>query len=91
MTDQEFSRICRLAKVKYGIELENKREIVNGRLENMIRREGWQSYSEYMNALETDKSGRMEKEFVNLLTTNHTFFMREFEHFEFIKKEGEKR
>lgn len=87
MTDQEFSRICRLAKVKYGIELENKREIVNGRLENMIRREGWQSYSEYMNALETDKSGRMEKEFVNLLTTNHTFFMREFEHFEFIKKE----
>ena len=53
-----------------------------------------------MNAVESDITGRMEKELVNILTTNHTFFMREFEHFDYLRqvvlpqlkeKEGRKR
>ena len=38
-----------------------------------------------MDAVEGDKTGELEKILVNFLTTNHTYFMREFEHFEYFK------
>lgn len=86
MTEDEFFRIYRLIKERYGIDMERKKEIVQGRLENYIHINGYQNYSEYLYALSTDKTGRLEQELVNILTTNHTFFMREFEHFEFLKR-----
>lgn len=58
---------------------------MNGRLENYMRRGGWQSFNDYMDALQKDPSGKLEKELIDHLTTNHTFFMREFEHFEYFK------
>lgn len=86
MTDEEFFRIYRLLKERYGIDMERKKEIVNGRLENYIHINGFSNYSEYLYALLADKTGRLEQELVNILTTNHTFFMREFEHFEYLKR-----
>lgn len=85
MTEAEFSRISIFLKRRYGIDMTAKREIMDGRLSNMLRRNGWATYTEYMNAVESDVTGQMEKELVNLLTTNHTYFMREFEHLEFLK------
>ena len=76
MTDAEFNRISLFVKNKYGIDLTQKREILTGRLENTVRKNGWSSYSAYMNAVESDITGELEKELVNLLTTNHTYFMR---------------
>ena len=87
MTEQEFYRIFRFLKSKYGIDLTRKKEIVQGRLENYINFNGFESYSDYMNVVESDVTGKWEHELVNILTTNHTFFMREFEHFDFLKKE----
>lgn len=86
MRDEEFYRIYHLVKNKYGIDLSRKKEIVSGRLENYFRTGGWSSYTEYLNQLEKDETGELERELVNMMTTNHTFFMREFEHFDFIKQ-----
>lgn len=86
MTEEEFQRIQRFLKSRYGIDMSRKKEIVQGRLENYIRANGFQSYGEYMNAVEMDFTGRMERELVNILTTNHTFFMREFEHFDYLRQ-----
>lgn len=86
MTDEEFFRIYRLLKERYGIDMSRKKEIVQGRLENYIHTNGFQNYSEYLYALSADKTGKLEQELVNILTTNHTFFMREFEHFEYLKR-----
>ena len=86
MTDEEFFQIYRLLKERYGIDMERKKEIVQGRMENYIHTSGYRNYSEYLYALSADKSGRLEQELVNILTTNHTFFMREFEHFEYLKR-----
>lgn len=86
MTDDEFFRIYRLLKERYGIDMSQKKEIVQGRLENYIHTNGYQNYSEYLYALAADKTGKLEQELVNILTTNHTFFMREFEHFEYLKR-----
>ena len=85
ITDEEFLRISTFMKDRYGIDLSQKKVIVNGRLENYIRANGWKNFHQYMDEVENDKSGTQEKMLVNFLTTNHTYFMREFEHFEYFK------
>lgn len=85
ITDEEFKRISVYMKSNYGIDLSQKKIIINGRLENYIRRGGWPNCTEFMNAVENDGSGTQAKMLVNLLTTNHTYFMREFEHFDYFR------
>lgn len=87
MSEEEFSRILRFLKGHYGIDMTNKKEIVCGRLENYVRTSGFRSYTEYMDAVERAPGGSLERMLVNLLSTNHTFFMREFEHFDYLRKE----
>lgn len=85
VTEEEFLRISVYMKQKYGIDMTEKKEIVRGRLENHLRTGGWNSFAEFMNDVEKDKSGTQEKILVNLLTTNYTYFMREFGHFEYFR------
>ncbi|MCM1185746.1 MAG: protein-glutamate O-methyltransferase CheR [Lachnoclostridium sp.] len=86
LSDEEFLRISTYMKQRYGIDLSQKKIIINGRLENYIRKGGWKSFNEFMNAVENDATGNQEKMLVNFLTTNHTYFMREFEHFDYFRK-----
>ena len=86
ITDEEFLRISVFMKQRYGIDLSQKKVIVNGRLENYLKTGGWRNYHEFMDAVEHDRTGSLEKMLVNFLTTNHTYFMREFEHFDYFKK-----
>ena len=86
MTDEEYLRIARFLKGRYGIDMSRKKEIISGRLENYIRANGWNTYTEYMNAVEKDNTGSLEKKLVNLLSTNHTYFMREPEHFTYLRQ-----
>ncbi len=86
MTEEEFYRIHTFLKSRYGIDMSRKKEIIKGRLENYVRNNGYKDYHTYMNALEADKSGTMDKKLVDLLTTNHTYFMRESEHFDYLRK-----
>ena len=57
ITDEEFRRISVFMKQRYGIDLSQKKVIVNGRLENYIRSNGWHNFNEYMDVVERDKSG----------------------------------
>lgn len=86
ITDEEFRRIVSFLKQRYGIDMSQKKVIMNGRLENYLKAGGWKNFNDYMNDVERDSSGELEKTLVNYLTTNHTYFMREFEHFDFFKK-----
>lgn len=86
ITDKEFKRVSSYMKDNYGIDLSQKKVIINGRLENYLRKDGWGSLDAYMDALKKDKSGRLDKMLVNFLTTNHTYFMREFEHFDYFRE-----
>lgn len=87
ITDEEFIRISSHMKERYGIDLSQKKVIINGRLENYLRRRGWKTFNEFMDVVEKDKTGNEEKMLVNFLTTNHTYFMREFDHFNFFKNQ----
>ena len=87
MTEAEFTRIHTFLKSRYGVDMSRKKEIIKGRLENYVRGQGFETYQSYMDALEADATGEMEKKLVDILTTNHTYFMRESEHFDFMKSE----
>ena len=86
MTEEEFLRIVRFLKSHYGIDMSRKKPIVQGRMENYMRMNGFRNYSDFMDAMEKDESGNLEKKLVNLLSTNHTYFMREPEHFTFMRQ-----
>ncbi len=87
ITEDEFLRISVFLKRKCGIDMANKKTVVDGRLANYIKNKGWKNYNEYMDVLERDSSGVLGRELLHLLTTNYTYFMREFEHLEFFKRE----
>lgn len=84
ITEQEFHRIVVYVKDKFGIDLSGKQILVSGRLENYILRHGYGGYDEYMAKVEKNPKGEEARNLINVLTTNHTYFMREFEHFEFM-------
>ncbi len=84
--ENEFLRIANFLKSRYGIDMTRKKEIISGRLENYIRAGGYENYGRYMDEVEGDITGKLEKELVNMLTTNHTYFMREAEHFDYLKR-----
>ena len=72
MTEEEFQRIYVFLKSKYGIDMARKKEIMTGRLENYVSNGGWNSFSAFMDAVQTDATGQLEKRLVGMLTTNHT-------------------
>ena len=86
ITDSEFNRIVFYVKKNYGIDLSQKRVLVAGRLENYLLRNGYSSYNEYMAKVEENPSGEEAKNLVNVLTTNHTYFMRESSHFDYLRQ-----
>lgn len=86
ITDSEFNRIVGYVKGNFGIDLSQKRVLIMGRLENYLLRNGYDSYDDYMTEVEKDPSGEEAKNLINVLTTNHTYFMRESEHFDYMRQ-----
>lgn len=85
LTDQEFQTLTNFVKNNYGINLEKKRVLLEGRLSSVLHEKGCQSFSDYIKILQADRSGIELSLLLNKVTTNHTFFMREPKHFEFLK------
>lgn len=85
MTDEEFMRIVDFMKSTYGISLIKKRVLVEGRLSFMVEQLEYNSFTEYLDKVIKNNDKLLLTEFVNKLTTNHTYFMREPDHFEFLK------
>lgn len=86
ITEREFRRIVVYVKQTTGINLEGKQILVNGRMENYLLRNGYGSYDEYMAKVESDPTGKEARNLIDALTTNHTYFMREFEHLEYMRR-----
>ena len=81
LSQRDFDRVRRLIRERAGISLgENKRNMVYSRLARRLRALGLDSFSHYLDGVE---SGELTEdvEFVNALTTNLTSFWREAHHF----------
>lgn len=85
ITDREFERLVTYMHKNYGINLSAKRVLIQGRLGNMLKDRGFKNYNEYLDAVMSDTSGAEVTTILNRLTTNHTFFMREPEHYTYLK------
>jgi chemotaxis protein methyltransferase CheR len=86
LTDREFDDITGYIRSIYGINLEKKRPLIEGRLGFYIHSLGYDNYTDYFEFVKNDPTRRELENLVNRLTTNHTYFMREEEHFEFLEK-----
>jgi len=85
VTDEEFKLIRDLIYKNIGINLtEEKRSLVNGRLQKILRKLNLKTFKEYYDFLINDKSGEALSELANVISTNHTFFGREIDHFEYF-------
>lgn len=85
INDAEFTRLTHFIKDNYGINLTQKKILVEGRLSNIVLEKGFQTFSDYLNFVFNDKSGEEIVILINRLTTNHTFFMRESKHFDYFR------
>jgi len=87
LKDREFKQIRDYIKEHYGISLgEEKRTLVFSRLRPLLKQKGIADFTEYFNYLVSDRTGEAAVVFINRLTTNHTFFMREPEHFDYLQR-----
>jgi len=86
ITDQEFALVRSLVYDRFGINLtEEKRSLLVGRLQKLLRATGFDSFKSYYNYLSTDTSGKALNELINRVSTNYSYFYREEAHFNFFK------
>jgi chemotaxis protein methyltransferase CheR len=85
---REFEAIRRLAYDKFGLDLrQGKEELVAARLRKCMREGGFGSFEEYYQHVVGDPSGEAMAGMIDALATNHTSFMREAAHFDFLRRE----
>ncbi|CUH95714.1 hypothetical protein P22_1792 [Propionispora sp. 2/2-37] len=86
LSEKEFELISGFLKQNYGIHLgREKRALVAGRLENVLKKQNFRSFADFYDYVVNDKSGEAITTLINRMTTNHTYFMREIRHFEYFK------
>jgi len=85
LKDSEFRELTEYMKANYGINLTHKKILIEGRLSNMITEKGFSNFSDYLKFVFKDPSGDEISLLINKLTTNHTYFMREADHFDYFK------
>lgn len=87
ISDAEFSRLRDLIYQRFGINLtEQKRSLLVGRLQKLMRQLNLPTFSAYFDYLDNDKTEAGLSELVDLISTNHTYFNREKDHFDFFSQ-----
>jgi len=87
ISDREFGDLRDLIHQRFGINLtEQKRSLLVGRLQKLMRTLGFGSFSQYIEYLTRDKSEQGLSELVDLISTNHTYFNREKDHFDYFSE-----
>jgi len=87
ITDKEFELIAAFIKKNYGISLKHeKKALVLGRLQQVVMQLGFQTFTEYYKYVVSDTTGQASTVLINHMSTNHTYFMRESEHFDYFKQ-----
>jgi chemotaxis protein methyltransferase CheR len=82
---REFDQIRELAYQYCGLNIHaGKEELVAARLGKVMRQLDIPTFAQYYQYVTTDKSGQALVVMIDALTTNHTSFFREPQHFEFL-------
>jgi len=85
--EKDFEYISEYIKANYGIRLgQEKKSLLASRLRNIMTELNFEKFSDYIDYIKSDKTGTAINLFIDKITTNHTFFMREPAHFEYLKR-----
>ncbi len=88
LAPQEFEQIRQLAYRTFGLDLkQGKEELVSARLRRLVRHGGFRSFQDYYRHVVNDHTGEALARMIDALATNHTSFLREPDHFDFLRQE----
>lgn len=84
-TDRDLAAIVRMVYETSGITLHaGKRALVSARLQKRLRQTGAATFHDYIKLLQHDVSGEELTAMLDAITTNHTAFFREPQHFDYL-------
>lgn len=87
LSKADFLRVKRIIHDYSGIYVNDRKKVlVQSRLMKRLRKLKMQSFTEYLNFIESDAGANEFLAFVDVLTTNKTDFFREAQHFTFIEQ-----
>ena len=82
--EKDFKELTKLIYDSFGIVLnDSKKSLVLNRLTKAVNREKFADFNELFTHLKQDKSGKMLQVIANYMSTNHTYFYREPQHFDY--------
>jgi chemotaxis protein methyltransferase CheR len=85
ISDGDFNAIRDMVYKSFGISLsDQKRALVVGRLQPLLRQRRLNGFQEYIDFVRKDASGAALSELADRISTNHTHFFREPDHFSFL-------
>lgn len=85
LKDEDFLKLVNYIQANYGINLSTKKIMIESRLSQTILNLGYKDFDTYVHHILHTSSKSDIEIMLNKLTTNYTYFMREFEHFEYFK------
>lgn len=87
LKDTEFKKLSQLIYDRFGIHLaSHKQGMMAARLNKIVNKLNIISFDSYYDYVLNDTTGRAASDLINAIATNHTFFNREKEHFDFFIK-----
>jgi chemotaxis protein methyltransferase CheR len=87
VSDRDLAAIVRMVYEKSGITLHaGKRALVAARLQKRLRHHGVATFRDYLTLLQNDVTGEELTAMLDAITTNHTSFFREPQHFDYLAK-----
>lgn len=88
LSDEAFKQIADLVYAQFGINLtDKKRALVRGRLGSLMRSKGFSTFEEYVESVRGDETSTSLLNLVDRISTNHSYFFREPEHFDYLCSE----
>ena len=86
LAPQEFDQIRELAYRTFGLDLKpGKEQLVSARLGRLLRQGRFHSFQDYYRHVLAEPTGQALEAMVDALATNHTSFLREPDHFDFLR------
>ncbi|KAB7770155.1 CheR family methyltransferase [Xanthomonas maliensis] len=87
ITEQEFGRFQRFIFEAAGISISSgKKAMLCGRLGKRLKEHRFESYTQYLQLLESRQDKVEIQTAIDLLTTNETYFFREPKHFDLLRR-----
>lgn len=84
LTDSEFDYFVSFVRERYGIDLSQKRRLIEARLAGELKTYSLTSYEQYIALLKANPSSDKIENFINKITTNYSYFNREMEHYDYL-------